>query len=50
MLVNHLADAVLEQHHKLIEGFYLSLQLDPIDQENGNRNPLFAQRVQERVL
>ena len=34
MFVDHLADIILEQHDKLIEGFYLPLELDSVHQEN----------------
>ena len=50
MLVHHLADGVLQQHDELIEGFNLALQLDAVDQVDGNRDPLFSQQVQVRVL
>src|SRR3989338_5100778 len=34
VLVNHLADGVLEQHHKLVERLDLTLELDAIDQKD----------------
>ena len=33
MLVYHLTDRILQQHHKLVEGFNLSLQLNAIDKK-----------------
>jgi len=30
MLVDHLADIILQQYDKLIEGFYLPLELDSV--------------------
>ena len=42
MLIDHLADRILEQHDKLIERFDLALQLDTIDQINGNWNPFLT--------
>jgi hypothetical protein len=50
VLVNHLADGILEQDDELIEGFDLPLQLDAIDEVNRNGNALFAQGVQVRLL
>lgn len=50
MFVNHLIDAVAQQHDKLIEGLDLSLQFDAIDEEYRHRHALFAQDVEERVL
>src|SRR3989338_4312818 len=50
VLVDHLAHGVLEQHHELIERFDLSLKLDAVDQKNGYRYMLLAQRVKKRVL
>jgi hypothetical protein len=32
MLVDHLADGILEKNHKLVKRFDLTLQLDAIDQ------------------
>ena len=37
-----LTDGVLEQNHKLVEGFNLALQLDAVHQEDGNRNAFLA--------
>jgi hypothetical protein len=42
MFVDELADRISEQQHELIEGFNLSLQLDAVDQVDGNRYPLLA--------
>src|SRR4029077_12092778 len=50
MLVDHLADAVLQQNHELVKGVDLPLQLDAVDQVDRYRNPLLAQGVEERVL
>ena len=38
VLVDHLIDAVAQQHDELIERVDLSLQLDPVDQINRYRN------------
>src|SRR6185312_11321957 len=50
VLVDHLTDAVLQQHHELVERIYLALQLDAVDEVDGYGHPFFAQRVQERIL
>jgi len=50
MLVDHLADAVLEQHHELVERLDVPLQLDSIHQIDRNGNTLLAQRIQKRLL
>ena len=40
VFIYHLTDVVFQQHDKLVEGLDLSLQLDSIDQEDGNRHML----------
>src|SRR6185437_2156998 len=50
MLVDHLADAVLQQHQELVKGIDLTLQLDAVDEVDGYGHPFLAQRVQERIL
>src|SRR5438874_1167066 len=50
MLVDHLADAVLQQHHELVKGIDLTLQLDAVDEVDGYRHPLLAQGVQKGIL
>src|ERR1700685_273290 len=50
MLVDHLTDAVLQQHHELVKGVNLTLQFDAVHQVDGNRHPLLAQGVQKGVL
>jgi hypothetical protein len=50
VLVDHLGDRVAQQHHVLVEGLDLPLQLDAVDQIDGHRHMLTAQSVQERVL
>ncbi|MOA66887.1 hypothetical protein D3C78_1938090 [compost metagenome] len=50
VLVDHLADGVLQQHHELVERFDRALQLDPVDQIDRNRDLFFSQGVQVRVL
>src|SRR5690606_12999422 len=50
VLVDHLADRVLEQHHELVERLDLPLQLDAVHQKNRYRDVLLAQGVQKRVL
>jgi len=50
VLVHHLGDGVLQQHDVLIEGLYLTLQLDAVDEIDRHRHVLAPQRVQERVL
>ena len=42
MLVDHLADAVLQQHHELVERIDLTLQLDAVDKVDGYRHPFLA--------
>ena len=50
MFVDHLSDGVFKQNDVLVERLHLALQLDAIDQVDGDLNVLFAQCVQERVL
>jgi len=50
VLVDHLRHRVAQEHNVLIEGFNLALELDAVDQIDGDRNMLFAQGIQERVL
>src|SRR5690606_20650795 len=50
VLVDHLADSVLQQNDELVERFDLALQLDAINQIDGYRNTFLAQNVQVRVL
>jgi hypothetical protein len=50
VLVDHLGDGVAQQHHVLVEGFDLALQLDAVDQVDRHRHMLLAQQVQEGVL
>jgi hypothetical protein len=50
VLVDHLADAVAQQDDELVEGVDLALQLDAVDQVDGHRDTLLAQRIQEGVL
>src|SRR5215469_11090460 len=50
VLVDHLAHAVLEQDHELIERVDLALQLDAVDEINRYRYALLAQGIQEGVL
>ena len=50
MLVDHLGDGILQQHHVLIERFDLALQLDTVDQVDGDLHMFLTQCVQERVL
>jgi outer membrane protein TolC len=45
-----LADGILEQDDELIEGFDLPLELDAIDEIDGYRDVLSAERVQKRVM
>jgi hypothetical protein len=42
MLVDHLADGVLEQYYELIEGIDLALQLNAVDQVNRHRYVFLA--------
>jgi hypothetical protein len=42
VLVHHLAHGVLQQHHELVERVHLPLELDAIDQIDGNRHALLA--------
>jgi hypothetical protein len=50
MLVDHLANTVLQQDNKLIKRFDLTLQLNAIDKINGNGNAFLAKRIQEGFL
>ena len=50
VLVDHLGDGVFEENDVLVERLHLALQLDAVDEVDGDLNVLFAQRVQERVL
>ena len=50
VLIDHLGDGVFQQHHKLVEGFDLSLKLDAVDQVDLDGNPFLAQGVKVRVL
>ena len=50
MFVNHLRHRVAQQNHILIKGFNLPLQLDTVDQINGNRNMLTTKCVEEGIL
>lgn len=50
VLVDHLGHGVTEQHDVLVEGFDVPLELDPVDEIDRNRNVLFTQCVQKRVL
>jgi hypothetical protein len=50
MLVDHLADGVLQENDKLVEGLDLSLQLDAVDEVDGNGYALPTQGVQEGLL
>lgn len=50
MLVNHLGYRIAKQHNVLIEGFDLTLQFNPVDKINRNRNMLTTQGIEKRVL
>src|SRR5579863_6296794 len=50
VLVDHLADTVLQEHDELVKGVDLTLQLYAIDQIDRHRHPLLAQGIQEGVL
>jgi hypothetical protein len=50
VLIDHLADRVLQQHDKLIERLDLSLQLDAIYQIDGNRDPFLPKGIQKWIL
>src|SRR5262249_28930258 len=50
VLVDHLADAVLQQNHELVKGVDLPLQLDAVHEVDRYRNPLLTQRVEKWVL
>jgi hypothetical protein len=50
MFVDHLGDRIAQQYNVLIERFNLPLQLDSVDEINGDRNMLPAQGVEKRVL
>jgi hypothetical protein len=50
MLVHHLRNGVLEQHHILIEGLNVALQLDSIYQVNRYLYMFLAQRIEKGIL
>jgi hypothetical protein len=50
VLVDHLGDGITEQNHILVEGLDMSLELDPVDQVDGDGDVLLAQGVKEWVL
>lgn len=50
VLVNHLGDGVAQQHDILVKRLDLALQLDAIDEINGDWNMLAAELVQKRIL
>ena len=50
MFVNHLGYGIAKQHNVLIEGFDLTLQFNPVDEINGNRNMLVTQGVEKWIL
>jgi hypothetical protein len=50
VLVDHLRHGVAQQHDVLVEGFDVTLQLDAVDQVDGDRDVFLAQQVEERVL
>ena len=50
VLVDHLGDGVAKQHHVLVEGLDLALQLDAVDEVDGHRDTLLAKLIEERVL
>ena len=50
MFVDHLRHSIFEENDILVERLNLALQLDAVDEVDGDLNVLFAQRVQERVL
>jgi hypothetical protein len=50
VLVDHLGDGITEQNHILVEGLDMSLELDPVDQVDGDRDVFLAQCVKEWVL
>ncbi len=47
VFVDHLTHTVLQQHDELIERVDLSLQLDTVDEVDGNRDTLFTQSIQK---
>jgi hypothetical protein len=50
VLVDHLGDGVLQQHHVLVEAFDMPLELDAVHQIHGHLHLFLTQGVQERVL
>ncbi|MNE05669.1 hypothetical protein D3C80_982390 [compost metagenome] len=50
VLVDHLADGVLQQDDELVERLDLTLQFDAVDQIDGDRNAFLTQGIQVRVL
>jgi hypothetical protein len=45
-----LGDCISQQNHILVEGFYLALEFDAVDQVNGHWHMLSAQCVEEGIL
>ena len=50
VLVDHLGDGIAQQYDVLVKRFDLPLQLDPVDEIDGNRDMLTTQGVEKRVL
>ena len=50
VFVNHLTDRVLKQNNELIEGLYLALQFNAVNEKNRYRNALFTEQIKVRVL
>ena len=50
MLVDHLRHRVSQQPHFWEKRLYLPLQLDAIDQINGDGHMLFSEQVQKWIL
>jgi hypothetical protein len=50
VFVDHLADLVAQQHHTLIERLDRPLQLDAVDEVDGDRNAFTTQSVKKRIL
>src|SRR5580692_7187582 len=50
MFVDHLTDAITEQHDELVERIDLALQFDAVHEVDRNRHALFAQGVEEGIL
>jgi hypothetical protein len=50
VLIDHLSYGIAQENDILIEGFNITLQFNSINKIDGDRNMLFAQGIEERIL